>query len=98
MQVRINPELESKGNIPPRWWNAVIPIGLIVSLVFLALILTGVDAVEADDAIPMNIENVFGNGNSYNALLWSTFFVSLLTWLLYRSALVSPLCCDAIAL
>lgn len=27
---------------------------------------------------------VFGNGESYNALLWTTFFVSLLTWLLYR--------------
>ena len=27
---------------------------------------------------------VFGNGDSYNSLLWTTFFVSLLSWGLYR--------------
>ena len=45
VQVRINPELELKSNVPPRWWNAAIPVVLIVVLVFVGLIATGVDAV-----------------------------------------------------
>ena len=78
-QVRINPELENKDGAPPRWWNAVIPIGLIIVLVFLALILTGVDVVEAD-GLPMNIENV---------RRWAAFCVvpgihSVRLWLLLR--------------
>ena len=58
VQVKINAELENKAGAPPRWWNAVIPIGLVIIFVFLALILTGVDAVQADPSVPMNIQNV----------------------------------------
>ena len=40
----------------------------------------------------MNIQNVFGEGDSYNALLWSTFLVSILTYaLMLLHAFVSAL-------
>ena len=40
--------------------------------------------VEADPDQSMSIQNVFGGGDSYNSLLWSTFFVTLVTWGLFR--------------
>lgn len=76
-------KLQSKPGVPPRWYNAVIPIGLVVFLVLLGLILTGRDAVEAD-GISMSVQNIFGNGDPFSSLLWATFFVSLVTWGLYR--------------
>lgn len=84
VQVKINPELESKGDLPPRLWNALLPICSVVILVFLGLILTGVDATDADPELSSSIENIFGQGDTYSALLWSTFAVSLATWALLR--------------
>ena len=83
-QVKINPELESRSDIPARWWNAAIPILLIIFLVLLGLILTGVDAVQANPDLSMNIQNVFGEGDSSNSLLWATLVATLLTWALFR--------------
>ena len=53
-------------------------------LVFLGLILTGVDAAEADEELEVSIETVFGQGNTYASLLWATFAVSIGTWVLLR--------------
>lgn len=30
------------------------------------------------------VQNIFGASDSYSALLWSTFFVSIVTWVFYR--------------
>ena len=84
MQTKINPDLENQDNVPNRWYNAAIPILLLIFLVFLGLILTGVDAVQASPGMKMSIENVFGESDSSNSLLWATLFVSVLCWGLYR--------------
>ena len=84
LQVKLNPDLESRTDIPARWWNAAIPIGLIIILVIFGLILTGIDAVQADPELPMSIQNVFGEGDSSNSLLWATLVVTILTWGLFR--------------
>jgi Na+/H+ antiporter NhaC len=83
LQVAINENLTVKEGVPARWWNAVFPISLLIFLVLLALTLTGRDAVDAD-GLERNAENIFGNGNSYQALLWSTFFVSVVSWVMLR--------------
>lgn len=83
VQVAVDEKLQSKPGVPPRWYNAVIPIGLVVFFVLLGLILTGRDSVKAD-GISMSVQNIFGNGNPFSSLLWATFFVSLVTWGLYR--------------
>lgn len=83
VQVAVDEKLQSKEGVPPRWYNAVIPIGLVVFFVLLGLILTGIDSAEAD-GIDKSVQNIFGNGDPFASLLWATFFVSLLTWGLYR--------------
>eukprot|EP00892_Ulva_mutabilis_P010777 jgi/Ulvmu1/8071/UM004_0308.1 len=82
-QVSVDEKLQSKVGVPSRWFNAVIPIALVVFLVLLGLLLTGRDAVEAD-GLDMSIQNIFGNGDPFSSLLWATFFVSLVTWGLFR--------------
>jgi L-lactate permease len=88
VQVESVSALEAKEDVPHRWWNAVLPISIITVFVLLALILTGKDVVDAskgtEDELKSTAQNIFGEGNSYQALLWSTFFVSIFTWFLYR--------------
>lgn len=83
LQVSVDEKLQLKPGVPPRWYNAVIPIGLVVLFMLLGLILTGRDSVEAD-GISMSVQNIFGNGDPFSSLLWATFTVSLLSWVLYR--------------
>lgn len=71
VQVEIGGALEVKQGVPARWWNAALPIGLVVFLMLLGLILTGKDAVDADPELESNAENIFGQGNSYKGIFHS---------------------------
>lgn len=56
VQTAIDDSLIAKEGCPRRWYNAVFPILSVIILVILALIMTGRDAVAADDTKEMNVE------------------------------------------
>lgn len=57
-----------------RWFNAVIPVLVIVFGTIAALIFTGLQQVRWSDEISFstNLSNVIGHADSYKALLWSS--------------------------
>jgi len=62
-------------NIKPRWFNAVIPVMVIIFGTFAGLLYTGWDnIVWADQAIGFGkkISITIGNADSYKALLWTS--------------------------
>lgn len=81
-QVETDACLMPKEGVVRRWWNAVIPVFLIILFVFIGLVFTGLDSVEAD-GVDKTVENVFGASDSYSALLWATIAVSILTMIMY---------------
>lgn len=67
--------LEIDEDIKARWYNAVIPVLVIILGTLTALIYTGWDqAVWSDDSIGFGrkISSTIGNADSYKALLWSS--------------------------
>jgi hypothetical protein len=84
------PELDAKDGAPKRWVNAVVPISLIVLFVFIGLIFTGLDKTQADPNLSSSVTNIFGNSDSYSALLWSTLAVSIFTWIWLRAQYYVP--------
>ena len=68
-------ELEVSENIKARWYNAVIPVMIIIFGTFCGLVYTGWDqSVWNDNLIPFSkkLSIIIGNSNSYKALLWSS--------------------------
>lgn len=65
-------KLEPEVDTPQKWWNGVVPISLCVVFVILGLILSGIE-----NCISLGLEptapNIFGNSDSYKALLWGSF-------------------------
>jgi len=57
-----------------RWYNAVIPVFVIVAGTIIGLVSTGLNEVGWDSEIGFskNLSNVIGNADSYKALLWSS--------------------------
>jgi Na+/H+ antiporter NhaC len=70
-----NHEMELPEEIRPRWFNAVIPVLVIVFGTIAGLIYTGWDQAIWDDAglrFSQKISLIIGQANSYKALLWSS--------------------------
>ncbi len=68
-------EMEAVENVPARWYNAVIPVFIVIAGTFTGLIYTGWDpAVWADDSLRFTgkLSQTIGNSDSYKALLWSS--------------------------
>jgi Na+/H+ antiporter NhaC len=68
-------EMEAVENVPARWYNAVIPVFIVIAGTFAGLIYTGWDpAVWADDSLRFTgkLSQTIGNSDSYKALLWSS--------------------------
>ena len=61
-------ELQPKAGTPEQWWNAGIPVLTVVFVVLLTLYTTG-RAGAGPDA---GLRDVFGEAQSYNALLWGS--------------------------
>ncbi len=58
---------------PSAWWNAVIPIAITVAAVLVFLYRSGVTALgEAASDAPWSWWQIFGNADSYFALLWGS--------------------------
>lgn len=68
-------ELEVPEHITPRWYNAAIPVFIIIFGTFIGLLYTGWDqAVWNDSTISFStkLSTVIGNSDSYKALLWAS--------------------------
>jgi len=68
-------EMEAVENVPARWYNAVIPVFIVIAGTFAGLIYTGWDpAVWADDSLRFTgkLSQTIGGSDSYKALLWSS--------------------------
>lgn len=74
-------ELHAQGNIPPRWWNAVLPLGGVIGFTLLGLWATGIQAVGDPNA---SLRDIIAHADSYAALLWSSFGATALALLLVR--------------
>ena len=68
-------ELEVPDHIKPKWYNAAIPVLIVIFGTFTGLIYTGWDhSVWQDSGISFSnkISTIIGNSDSYKALLWSS--------------------------
>ena len=61
-------ELQPKEGTPEQWWNAGIPVLTVVFVVLFTLYATGRAGAGPDAAL----RDVFGEAQSYNALLWGS--------------------------
>lgn len=68
-------ELEVPDHIIPRWYNAAIPVFIIIFGTFTGLLYTGWDQTVWDDStisFSTKLSTVIGNSDSYKALLWAS--------------------------
>jgi Na+/H+ antiporter NhaC len=68
----LDPAMEPEADTPLLWWNGLIPIVTTIGLVILGLCLTGRETAIADGLEPTAV-NMFGNADSFRALLWGSF-------------------------
>ncbi len=83
-----NNELEVPEHITPRWYNAAIPVFIVIFGTFAGLLYTGWDQeVWNNDAIGFSkkLSVIIGNSDSYKALLWSSISGVLMAILLTLS-------------
>ncbi|MDK2977906.1 MAG: hypothetical protein PWP52_620, partial [Bacteroidales bacterium] len=81
-------ELEVPEDVKPRWYNAAIPVFIVIFGTFAGLLYTGWNQeVWADDAIGFSkkLSIIIGNSDSYKALLWSSISGVLMAILLTLS-------------
>eukprot|EP01147_Barroeca_monosierra_P005250 gene5250-7036_t len=66
---------------PPRWWNGVVPVATTTITVLISLIVTGIEKTnEIGDTL--SGENIFGNSDSYAALLYGSLAGTVIIWVL----------------
>ncbi|CAE7545598.1 unnamed protein product [Symbiodinium necroappetens] len=82
-EVTLDASMEPSESTPKLWWNSVVPILSTLIAVFAALLVTGYNTT-VDGGQEMTAENLFGNGDSYSALLWGGFIGSVVTWVFIR--------------
>ncbi|MBN1638009.1 MAG: Na+/H+ antiporter NhaC family protein [Ignavibacteriales bacterium] len=57
----------------PHWYNAAIPIGIILFGTIAGLFYTGLNALEAKGITEYSVQMIISNSDSYSSLLWSSF-------------------------
>ena len=82
-EVTLDSSMEPSESTPKRWWNSVVPILATLIAVFAALLVTGYNTT-VDGGQEMTAANLFGNGDSYSALLWGGFIGSVASWVFIR--------------
>jgi Na+/H+ antiporter NhaC len=67
-------ESEPEEGVQTRWYNAFIPVMVVVLGTIAGLVITGLQAVEWNNEAGFwgNLSKVIGNSNSFDALLWSS--------------------------
>lgn len=68
-------EIEPDENTPLRWYNAVIPIGVLILVTVIGIFVTGYDAsvwADAGESFGSKLMTTVGSADSYVALLWAS--------------------------
>ncbi|HET7274232.1 MAG TPA: Na+/H+ antiporter NhaC family protein, partial [Longimicrobiaceae bacterium] len=66
--------MEPGEDTPRRWWNAGVPVMVVVVAVLVGLYVSGRSALGTGDAL---LRDIFGAANSYNVLLWASLLGSV---------------------
>ena len=68
----------------PRWFNAAIPVLVVVAGTISGLVITGLDSASWDssEGFSRNLSNIIGQADTYRALLWSSLAATLVALLL----------------
>ncbi len=82
-------ELDVADRVKARWYNAAIPVAVVIFGTIAGLVTTGLQEVSWDSSIGFtkNLSQVIGHSDSYKALLWSSLggvFVAILMTLVQR--------------
>jgi len=67
-------ELEVADHVKARWYNAVIPVSVVIAGTIAGLLTTGFQEVSWNSSISFtkNLSQIIGHSDSYKALLWSS--------------------------
>jgi len=57
---------------PRRWWNAAVPVILVVATTFVGLYVTGRESLTADGATSFSLSSVIGASDPFTVLLWAS--------------------------
>lgn len=68
----IDTELTAKDDAPKRWFNAVIPVCVVVFGTIIGLVVTGRNALLEAGTDEFTVMDLFRESNSFTALLWSS--------------------------
>jgi Na+/H+ antiporter NhaC len=60
-----------------RWYNAVVPIGIILFGTIAGLTYTGINSLQAKGITDYSIREIISNSDSFSSLLWSSFIACL---------------------
>ncbi|KAI9098110.1 Na+/H+ antiporter family-domain-containing protein [Phlyctochytrium arcticum] len=81
-------EVEVVEGVRHRALNAIVPLGSTVVVIILSLFLTGYYSIKekesAGDTVSYSIDNIVGSGDSYNALIWGSFFGMTVAMIMYK--------------
>jgi Na+/H+ antiporter NhaC len=58
--------------VPPRWWNAALPIFTVLLVALVGLYVTGKEAIAISGSADYSIGNIIGQADSYRSLLWAS--------------------------
>ncbi len=71
----------------PRWYNAAIPVFVVVLGTITGLMITGMEKVVWNNSLPLsyNLSHIIGQADTYRALLWSSLAATLVALMLTLS-------------
>ncbi len=69
-------EIMPREGVPLRWYNALVPVVMVIAVTFLGLWFTGLESLSQSDrnaGLLRYISAVFGNADSFSVLIWGAF-------------------------
>jgi len=59
-------------DVPRRWWNAAVPVVLVILSTLAGLYYTGRESLQADGATEINLSLIIGESDPFTVLLWAS--------------------------
>ncbi len=78
-----DPEMIADESIPKRWYNAVVPVGVVIVVVMIGLYYTGLESLKADGSDVSGyswiqyLSSVIGSADSFSVLVWASIIGSI---------------------
>jgi Na+/H+ antiporter NhaC len=66
-------DLTPEEDIPCRWWNAVVPIGLVIAATLAGLYHTGREGLLESGDTTVSLSRIIGASDPFTVLLWASF-------------------------